>query len=151
MYPDNYRESFLEQRLQSMTVQNGDSIMPSKLDFKIPIEFDFSEAAQSLTDRAGSVLGAQPARTAEDVIKCVLDETLGEGEWTIQSLKGRISGATFSGSPATTYCLDGKPILELYPPEIKTVHDEKGLRMVATTKWRRITSQNDKDRNDYDS
>lgn len=121
-----------------MTVQNVDNIMPSKVDFKIPIDFDFTEAAQSLTARAGSVLGAQSARTAEDVIKCVLDDSLGEGQWTIQELKGRITSQTLLGDPAVIYCLDGKPILEIHPPTIETVHEEKGLRMVATTKWRKI-------------
>ena len=34
---------------------------------------------------------------------------------------------------------DGKPILEIHPVELTTIHDEHGVRMQATQKYRKIT------------
>ena len=65
--------------------------------------------------RIAATLGAGLAVKLDDIIRTALESRLGP-EFDVASLRGRLSRLEPRlGDPFTTYCLDGKPILQTLP------------------------------------
>jgi hypothetical protein len=58
------------------------------------------------------------ARRLDDLIRKAIGERLGVSEFQIETLRGRLTRIPPRlGDSSTTYCLDGKPILQTFPGE----------------------------------
>jgi hypothetical protein len=61
-------------------------------------------------------------------------------DWNLDQLQGRIQSVSRDGDPRETICLDGRPILELYPVETENKNDGVKSFMVFSRRYRMLVS-----------
>lgn len=105
--------------------------------------FDFDDSAlkvkrSSLISNVTDNISAALTKRKEDEFRAVINEVLPPG-WTMEDVKRRCSLVRYHGSPIETLCIDGKPVLVLYPVEFETVETDTGRTMRCTQKYRKLT------------
>jgi hypothetical protein len=99
-------------------------------------------AIGGLLHRACSALAPGLAGQQSDIIRTCINEALGNEAWIIGDLANRMVRVRVVGQESETITLDGKPLLEIWPTEMKTVQEGNSWKMVATVKYRTFKAQN---------
>lgn len=83
-----------------------------------------------------------PRKEIHANIRTCINEALGNEAWMIGDIASRMVRVRVVGQESETITLDGKPLLEIWPPEIKNVQEGNSWKMVATVKYRTFKAQN---------
>ena len=94
-----------------------------------------------LDDAICSSMSSDLARGIDDLISKAVTAAIGGG-WTIADLRGRIRSIRYAGQPQELLTLDGEPILELWPVELKSSHEDGRFLMTATRRCRTFNKTN---------
>lgn len=97
----------------------------------------------ALASVSGSALASNLAGQKDSIIRICVNEALGNEAWLIGDIAPRMRRVKIEGQESETITLDGKPLLEIWPPEIKTVQEGDSIKLVATCKYRTFKAQND--------
>lgn len=99
-----------------------------------------ADASLSLPDTtfemAGQI-GRELARTKDDLISAMITGRIGPG-WEMDKIKHRLGRYNEKGQPQETWCLDGRPLIEIWPAKCRTEHEEQRSMMHWTVNWRRL-------------
>lgn len=99
----------------------------------------YCQEPRSLAALASGLAGQQ-----NEIIRTCINEALGNEAWLIGDIASRMVRVRVVGQESETITLDGKPLLEIWPPEMKTVQEGNSWKMVATVKYRTFKAQNEK-------
>lgn len=86
-------------------------------------------------------LARTSAKEIETIISAEITQMLGEG-WLIDDLRGRLQSVRVCNEPQETISLDGKPLIELWPVELKTVNEGGKITIKAIRRYRTFRQQN---------
>lgn len=100
-------------------------------------------AVESYADSAHSALASESAQKTDSILKDVITSEIGDG-WTMADIEGRLVSVRVQGDPQEMIMLDGKPILELWPTEIKTEQRGNATVLVSSRSYRAF-NRSDKD------
>ena len=110
-----------------------------------PETVDEAQGQGTLAATACSALASGLAGQQNDIIRTCINEALGNEAWIIGNLANRMVRVRVVGQESETITLDGKPLLEIWPPEMKTVQEGNSWKVVATVKYRTFKAQNGPD------
>ena len=117
--------------------------MITKPNFRLPEAVDESQGQGTLAAATGSALASGLAGQQNEIIRTCINEALGNEAWMIGDIVSRMVRVRIMGQESETITLDGKPLLEIWPPEMKTVQEGNSWKMVATVKYRTFKAQNE--------
>lgn len=113
--------------------------LPSYEDLKAE-QADTADAIQ----RAHEALARQAAAQKEAMFVTAVDNALGKGNWTMDSLHNRIMRQTYGASDIEVVELDGKPILQYGPLKVEPVRDpETGSETLHASQYIEILNGQD--------
>lgn len=86
-------------------------------------------------------LARDSAKTTDEILSAEITAMVGDG-WMIADLQGRLQSVRVRNEPQETILLDGKPLVELWPVELKTVNKGGKITIKATRRYRTFRPQN---------
>lgn len=99
-------------------------------------------APPALASVNGSALASNLAGQKDNIIRVCINDAIGSHAWLIGDIAPRMRRVKIKGQESETITLDGKPLLEIWPPEMKTVQEGNSVKIVATCKYRTFKAPN---------
>ena len=99
---------------------------------------DFLRVRDVLTsaDRHCAAVALEFARERDKIIASAISSALGRNDWQLWEVAPRIRRLQVEGQPQESWTLDGRPILELWPPDVETKSEGGSVKIVWTVKYR---------------
>ncbi len=89
-----------------------------------------------------SALAAEQVKRLDEIIRIEINQRLGTDAWMISDLAGRVRIEKVDGETHETYVLDGKPLLQVWPPTVDTKNDGVKVIVTVTQEYRTFGEQN---------
>lgn len=87
-------------------------------------------------------LAASIAKTQDGLIGAEVTKRLGHSSWQVFAIAHRLKRCRVKDQPQEMWLLDDKPLIEIWPVELKTVQDGDATKLVASVQHRTFSSQN---------
>jgi len=87
-------------------------------------------------------LAANVAKKQDGLISAAITERLGHSSWQLFAIAHRLRRVRYNDQPQETWLLDDKPLVEIWPVELKTVQEGNATKLVASVQHRSFSSQN---------
>lgn len=94
---------------------------------------------QTQPGAAGLASGSAARETAaklDSLLTVQINDRLGDGQWALVDLRGRLTRFTDRDQTSEIWELDGKPILQTWPLKVETVTEGHAIKLVVTQPYR---------------
>lgn len=103
---------------------------------KHPADYELAPGVRNIVSYITQQLAIGVAKKQDWIISAAITERLGQSNWKLEDLVGRLYRVQAAGEPYETYVLDNQPLVQIWPPQLTDFQDGHSQHIEASVQYR---------------